>query len=152
MPTTVSWQTRPFEHQRMECTNDSEAAKLVTALRADPTVKAAWVSSPEAQSSLEGFNRYGEGFKLMTAEDFVIGARVKLIQPIGGSYPGSMYAIEPGPVGSVIAVFPDADDGNGEPFAHVRFDQPIEDLEDWDNVLYVSAQGDAAPSDFALLS
>jgi hypothetical protein len=90
----------------------------------------------------------------MTDEGMILGARVRLCRKIGGRYPGAMYEIDPGPIGTVIAVhaLPDDHDGS-QHIAEVKFDDLIADLADWGNVLHVWAMadhGDCSPADFAL--
>ena len=89
----------------------------------------------------------------MTRDDLAVGAKVQLVKRIGGNYPGAMFDIAPGPTGTVIAVFPHADEDAGEPIAHIRFDEPQEDLEEWDNELplWGDQLGDAGLDDFTLI-
>lgn len=84
----------------------------------------------------------------MRAEDFTVGTRVRATTKLGGCYPGASFEIEAGVTGTVIAVFPDADEDAGEPIAHVRLDAHEPDLEEWDNILHIYTGGDAPPEDF----
>jgi hypothetical protein len=88
----------------------------------------------------------------MKPEDFTVGTRVRAIKRLGGCYPGSVYDIAAGVTGEVIAQYPDAATDEGDPIAHVRLDQPEPDLADWDNILHIFPDGDAAPEDFVVLS
>jgi hypothetical protein len=95
---------------------------------------------------------------ILTETNLAVGARVRLAYRIGGCFPGAMYEIDPGPTGTVVALFDEAARReNGGVIAHICFDEPIEDLEEWQNRLHVwrggkddPEIGDAVLSDFEL--
>ena len=87
----------------------------------------------------------------MTLEQMIVGARVRLINTVGGHTPGDMFFIEPPHVGTVVAV-EGMDDMEPPVVCGVRFDKPHPHLTEWDNVLHVFAyDGDVLPSDFELV-
>lgn len=75
-----------------------------------------------------------------------IGARVRLLRPVGGGEsPGTMYGrIDAGTCGTVVEIDADADAEMGEPIAFIKLDEPREDLAEWHNILHVWAGGSAA--------
>ncbi len=89
---------------------------------------------------------------------WTMGAHVRLLHDIcGGCYPGAMIAtIHKGRTARVVEVDPDAIERDGDhPFA-VRFDDRLETLDDWDNVLHVGISTDhygwdAITSDFEII-
>jgi hypothetical protein len=92
----------------------------------------------------------------MNADDMKVGQRVRLVKAVydDAPHPGNVVGlVEAGATGTITDLFADADHEMGEVFAYVRFDAPIEALEDWDNTLHVWREdGDVLPSDFEVIA
>jgi hypothetical protein len=69
------------------------------------------------------------------AEDFTVGACVRLVNDIS-NYP-HFEKIAAGATGTVIAVMTDRPDQSGWPYANVKLDQHVPELDEWGNVLHV---------------
>jgi hypothetical protein len=84
-------------------------------------------------------------------DQFVLGARVRLVRRAGGNYPGASFCIEPGPIGTVIKSPEDFCVDEFAPNVGVRFDDRVADLDMWDNIVIVGDDFDATADHFETL-